>query len=51
MGKDLWMREYEQACDDFADDDDEEAFTARLKSLGFDIDEIMDEIAAARGEL
>lgn len=51
MGKNWWLLEYEQACDDFADNEDEEMFTARLKALGFDLFEIMYEIAAAKGEL
>lgn len=51
MSKDLWFVEYEQACDDFADNEDEDAFIARLKALGFDMDEIRDEMAAVKGEL
>lgn len=51
MSKDMWMRDYEQACDDFMDDEDEQFFTARLRELGFDFDEIANEIAAAKGEL
>ena len=49
MSKDLWMMEVEQAQEAFMEDGNEEAFTATLKSLGFDLDEIMDEIAAAKG--
>ena len=47
----LWMIEVERAQEQFQEDWDEEAFTARLKELGFDMDEIQDEIAAIRGEL
>lgn len=51
MSKDLWLIEYEQACDAFADDEDEDALRARLKALGMDPTEIADEVAAAKGEL
>jgi len=51
MSKDLWIMEVEQAQEAFMEDGDEEAFTASLKALGFDPDEIMDEIAAGNGEL
>lgn len=48
MGKQLWLMEYEAACDAFADDGDEAEFRAKLKSLGFDPAEIDDEIWAAK---
>ena len=51
MSKDLWIMEVEQAQEAFMEDGDEEAFTSALKSLGFDPDEIMDEIAAGKDEL
>lgn len=46
MSKDLWLMEYERACDAFIENGDEEALSAELKRLGFDADEIRDEIAA-----
>ena len=51
MSKDLWIMEVEQAQEAFMEDGDEEAFTSALKSLGFGLDEIMDEIAAGKGEI
>jgi len=52
LHKDQWVMEHEQACEDFASGEiDEDTFTARMKALGFDIDEIMDEAAAIKGEL
>ena len=51
MSKDLWMIEFESACEDFATDEDEDRLRARLKALGLDEDEIRDEIAAAKGDM
>ena len=49
MSKDLWLMEYERACDNFADTDDEEAFRAEMKRLGHDPDEIEEHIHEIRG--
>ena len=51
MSKDLWMQEYEDACEAFINNEDADDFTARLKRLGFDPHEIDDEIALLKGEL
>lgn len=53
MGKDIWIMEHERAMDDFAESEcqDVESFTASLRELGFNPDEIQDEIAAAKGEM
>ena len=47
MSKDLWLQDYEVACDEFAGEQiDEAEFTARMKQLGFDPGEINDHISA-----
>lgn len=49
MKGDQWVMELDQAQEAFQVDGDEETFTASMRALGFDMHEIMDEIAAAKG--
>ncbi len=44
---DLWLIEYEAACERYAASDDEESFRAELAALGFNQREIEEEIHAA----
>lgn len=47
LGKDQWMNEYEQVCEQFeAGVIDQEGARAELKRLGFDPDEIDEHISA-----
>ena len=51
MSKDLWMIQYEGACEDFyAGVLDENTFRLLLRQLGFDAQEIDDHLTAAVGE-
>ena len=47
MSKDLWLIDYEFACDEFSGGQiDETEFSARLRALGFDPHEIDNHLSA-----
>lgn len=48
--KDLWISEYERACEDFASDGDEALFRSRLSGLGFAPHEVAEKIDLATEE-
>lgn len=49
--KDLWIAEHERVLDEYADDSNRDKAVAALQALGFDQDQIQDELAAVDGVL